>query len=186
MKRIGLSLLLLLLVVALAGCRSNVTNVGGAIDDWRNQNNSEARESDIVEYDNGDFGDTLGFNVTYPSTASLVPNKFYTIDQWFGQIQYNAPDAKSYVLRVARSESTDLTTAYFEKHPTASTQTIDGIEVSTGKAEKGCTMSWWTRGDFQYTLHSNDIQEPPTEDELETFVAGLDCTDMASTSSSAG
>lgn len=177
MKRIGFSVILLLLVVLLAGCRSNVTNVGGVIDEWRNKNDGEARQSDIEEYDNGDFADMLGFNVNCPTTGSLVPNRFYVIDQWFGQIQYNAGEDKSYVLRVARTDSTDLTTAYNEEHPSDNTQTIDGVTVTTGKAGKGCTMSWWTKGDFQYTLHSNNIQDPPIQDELETIVTGTDSED---------
>lgn len=181
---------LLLFSLGLTACkRSNVsTNFGEAVLDWKAGGTSGAshvQETQLDTYTNGDFGDSLGFDVTaYPDSAALSPQKFYAIEQWFGQIEYFTADDRVLVLRIARDNSKDVRTTYTENHNTQEeSRTVDGIEVSLARSGNGCTMVFWEKEGFQYLIHSNFQQDPPSDDEVNQLVRGLQSEDTTPTSS---
>ncbi len=170
-------LAVLLCAVLLSGCSSNAGQQFGEYVAQRHKANlgranaasaspAQPETVDIVTCQNGSFGPSLGFDLTvYPSNASLTPNKFFAIDGWFSQIEFLSSENLHLVLRTAFTDAGYLTATYRELHDASdTTREVDGIEVRTRNAAAGCSMVTWTRGDFQFLLHSNTNQGPlPTE-----------------------
>lgn len=169
--------LALVLVALLCGCTQNAmeANINRRIQDWRPE--SHAGPSDIVEYTDGNFHEKLGFDVVgYPNTTDYPPQKFFSVDTWFGQIEYRTQDGRLLVLRMAKDTSSDLATSYAERHnQDVSTRQLGDVAITTAKAEKGCVMSSWEKSGFQYILHSNEKYAAPSEEEVDLFVQQLDC-----------
>lgn len=182
MKRLfalGLALVMACGMLLLSACgRSNVaSNFGAAVAEWKENEGKKESDTLIGTYTDGEMAKDLGFNVTsYPNSVSLTPDKFFSIDRWFAQLQYVTPDGRSLIMRAASENARTLTRSYDEAHTfDVTTQTIDGVEVEVSRAEKGCTMVSWVRAGFQYVLHSNEKQDPPGDDEIRAFVEGMAC-----------
>lgn len=173
--------LLLAFAVFLVGCeRSDVgQNVGPVLENWRYDPNkaseSEARKIDYETFEDGNFASVLGFNVTeMPNNNEYRPHKFFTIDGWYGQIEFATGDGRSLVVRVAKADNPTLFSTYQEPHhKTDETRTIDDLEVKVRSADSGSTIATWTRGDFQFLLHSGATQTPPSDSDIETMVKTL-------------
>lgn len=182
MKRLTARILLLAMAGCLllaAGCgRSNVaTNFGTAVVEWKENGGAKESDTTIDTYTDGDMAESLGFDVVaYPDTEALTADKFFAIDDWFAQIQYVTPDERSLIVRTSPVGIRQLVHSYTEAHDLdVRVATIDGVEVNTGLAEKGCTLVSWERDGFQFLLHSNHKQDPPSDSEVKAFVTGLAC-----------
>ena len=162
-----------LLFALLASCTSNVGQ-GFADEVVGRQEAAQAAKEEPAEpypvkvttYSDGQFSPELGFNVTsYPNDSRITAKKFFAIDDWYGQIEFDTADGLGLVLRAAPKDSGYLTTTYTELHDASDTaRTVDGIDVRTRNSSLGCSMITWNRGDFQFLLHSNKSQgEPPKE-----------------------
>ncbi|MDL2219974.1 hypothetical protein LJC04_06585 [Ruminococcaceae bacterium OttesenSCG-928-O06] len=180
---------LLLALVLLAGCkRSNIAqNFGAAIEDWAPAQTDDAKKnpSDIVALEDADFSEELGFTLAaFPSSDGLVPYRFYAIDGWLAQVEYQAPEERVLVLRIARTRSTSLFSTYEEPHY-ASDETIlmGDTEVRLQTSADGCAMATWKRGDFQYLLHSNKRQGMFAAGEVERMVQTLRAEEKTAQSS---
>ena len=169
----GLLLTTGLLLAFLASCSSNVGQ-GFADEVVARQEAAQAANEEPVEpypvkvttYSDGHFSPELGFDVTsYPNNSQISAEKFFAIDDWYGQIEFATDGGLGLVLRSAFKDAGYLTTTYTELHDASDTvRTVDGIEVRTRNSSQGCSMITWNRGDFQFLLHSNKSQgEPPKE-----------------------
>lgn len=188
MKRlIATGLVLVMAGGLLAGCqRSNIaTNFGQAVIEWKENEGKKQSETVIDTYQDGDMGESLGFDIVmYPDSAAMPADKFFAIDNWFAQIQYKMPDGRDLVVRVAREDTRTLIYSYNERHETdLVTKILSGAEVAVGLSEKGCTLASWNKGGFQYLVHSNERQAPPSDGEIEALVSGLLCRDVEDESS---
>ena len=179
MKRaIGL-VLLVAVVFSLVACkRSEVQNVGVALDEWRTPPKSEPTPEpmDVEVYTDADFSKDLGIDVvSLPDAGQITPNKFFALDGWFGQIEFTTADNFSLNVRLARAEDERLSGTYAEGHVFGKeTRTIDGLEVTVATATEGCALVTWVRGEVQYALHSNKKQGVPPAALIEAMVKGLD------------
>lgn len=184
-----LSLAVVLAVIVLAGCqRSDVaTNFGDAVIEWKKNEGKKQSNTIIDNYPDGDMGASLGFDVVnYPSSAAMTPDMFFAIDNWVAQIQYKASGGRDIVVRAARDDARtrNLRYLYAEAHDAEEDiERIDGVEVTVGLDEQGCTLVNWQRGGYQYTVHSNERQDPLSDAEIEAFVEGLICRDVEDSSS---
>lgn len=178
MKRVILMMAAVFSVfILLAGCSSDLgTTVNQKIEDWRPDEKGNGKAS-IEVYDEPAFSKSLGFDVvTYPNSRELNPYKFFVIDLWFGQIQYKTADGRVLVVRIAKEDSSSLSETYAEIHnQKKEMRTIDGVEATTGWSSDGCVLTSWKRNGFQYTVHSNENQDPPTTAEIDELVKVLDC-----------
>lgn len=181
-KRIRALVLALLCVLALAGCGSGSVgqNLGRYVEE-RNDKPPMAANSgvkaEIATYTDANFADVLGFNVvqTAPNTA-MSATKFFTIDGWFGQIEFLTGDGRVLVLRVAKDTEKDLSTTYAEKHSASTeTRTVDGVDVNIRTAKEGCGAAAWKRDGYQFYLHSNKAQGRPTDAEIDAVAASVRC-----------
>lgn len=182
MKRLialALALVMVFGLTLLAGCKGSdvATNFGKAVAEWKESGGKKESDTIIDTYTDGDMAESLGFNVvSYPSGSALFPDKFFAIDEWFAQLQYVTPDERSLIVRTAPTGIRELKYSYTEAHDQdVRVTTIDGIEVTTGVAEKGCTLISWERDGFQFLLHSNHQQNPPPDAEVKALVTGLAC-----------
>ncbi len=131
---------------------------------------------EIIPYDNGDFGPTLGFDlVSYPSHDGLLAERFFALDGWFGQIQYDAGEDMHPVLRVAFTDGPDLHTTYANLTPNVGEErTIDNISVRVRHMEDTTVMVYWLRGDFQYLLHLHHTEDEQVDSVIEELVSNVD------------
>lgn len=172
-------ILLLAAVLLLAGCKRSAVaqNVGPALDEWQAEGQEQEKNepSDIVTLQNNDFSAELGFVVEgLPVGDGLSANKFFAIDGWFAQIEFERSGEGVLVLRVARTTSRPLRSTYSENHSAQRLdREIDGIEVVVGASSKGCAMIAWQRGDFQYSVHTPKDVGLPADAEIEALVGGL-------------
>lgn len=186
MKRAGCVLLAALLCAGLlAGCGSG--GAGQGLTDFVSARDKElkkptredvsANPTEVETYTDGSFAGVLGFNVVrVASDANVSPTKYFTIDGWFGQIEFLSADGLVLVLRVAREDKKDLTTTYEEDHyATDETRTVDGIEVRTRTAQRGCCMVTWALDGYQFLVHSNAAQGRPPDADIDSVVAGTRC-----------
>ena len=156
----------------LAGCTSSAgQNFGDALQDW-DPKLSPPSDANPVSYENGQFGDRLGFNVvSYPKGSSLYAHKFFVINEAYAQIEFADSEGRALVLRVAPADAGTLTTTYGETHTTSdSTRTAEGIEVRTRGSSEGCSMVTWERDGYQFLLHSNKAQGALPEAEVDEVV----------------
>ncbi len=180
MKKWRMLVIAALAVVLLVACGQSGAgqNFGEVVGEWRPQNDAarSVAPAEIGTYDSPDFGDVLGFDVTeYPDTAALSPQKFFTIDDWFGQIEYVTEDERTLVVRVAKKEGKSLAATYTGSYAAGDElRQVDGMEVRVGTAADGAVMVSWTRGEYQYVLHSAGGQDAPSEEEIEMFVKEMD------------
>ncbi len=131
---------------------------------------------EIVPYENGDFAPDLGFDlVSYPSHENLMVQRFYALDGWFGQLEYEAADGLAPVLRVAQADGEDLHSTYANLSPTAGLErTVGDIEVRVHHMDDTTVMAYWLRGDFQYLVHLNRSQDEIVDPVIEEFVNTVD------------
>ena len=176
-QAVGL-LLAVALVLLLGACkRSEVTQMGTALDDWANPTQSKTPQKvDVAAYQDADFSDALGIEiVSLPPVSSMSANKFFVLDEWFGQVEFTTEANLSLNVRLAKADGKRLSGTYNESHIfEKETTTIDGLEVSIAKAKEGCALVSWVRGDVQYVLHSNKKQGVPPMEDIELMVTWLD------------
>ncbi|NLW78804.1 MAG: hypothetical protein GXY32_05265 [Ruminococcaceae bacterium] len=181
-----LVLCLLTATLALAACTSNPAgeNFAHAIEDWKPESRREnyGEPSEIVPYDAPDFTETLGFAVVeYPDTEALSPFKFFAIDKWFCQIEYQTDNDRVLVVRIAREDAGGklITDTYSEGHfsNVEHYELAGDVTLRYGENSVGCAMGSWVKNGFQYLVHSNKHQTLPSEAELETLALGLNCED---------
>lgn len=186
MRRVKMVGLLLVAVLALAGCeRSDLgQNVGPVLENWR-YDEKKAEENaptpvEIETFENGNFGPSLGFDVVdMPNSAQYTPHKFFVINGEFGQIEFATDDGRNLVVRVARASTWSLASTYKASfNATNETRTIDDIEVRVRTSDSGATIATWTRGDFQYLIHFGITQHPPSDTDIETMVKTLRSKDV--------
>ncbi len=179
-----------LLLCLLAGCKTSGIgeNINSTIADWQPESTVEGHKepSEIVPLDSPDFTDPLGFSLTsYPDEDGLHPYKFFAIDQWFAQVEYQAGEERTLVLRIASLQREPLTSTYKERHNAkAEEREVDGTPVRVRLSSGGCTAVSWERDNFQFLLHSNRRYAQLTDEEIETMVKGLACTFTQPASSS--
>lgn len=183
-RKIGATVALLLaLLLLLGGCkRSEISgNLGTVLDDWRTGPTPKAPDPiEIKPYTDASFGEDLGFEVvSLPPEDVMTAVKFFVIDGWYGQVEFEAADDTGYNVRMAKIGGAKLSTTFLETHA-LNPQTLDvgGIEAETRASLVGCTLTVWTRGDVQYAMHSNKVQGAPAEETIAAMVAGLDCALM--------
>ncbi len=131
---------------------------------------------EIVPYENGDFAPTLGFDlVSYPSHEGLLVQKFFALDGWFGQIEYDASDGFYPSLRVATTDSEDLHTTYPDlPSDVGEIRSIDNLDVRVRHDGGSVVMAYWVRGDFQYLLYLNRTEADTIDPVIEEFVTTVD------------
>ncbi|MGD9559158.1 MAG: hypothetical protein AB7V55_00945 [Oscillospiraceae bacterium] len=175
----------------LVGCANPAgDNFANQVTDWRPESRRDAygEPSDIVPYDAPGFEAELGFIVTdYPDDDALTPIKNFAIDSWFAQIEYETADERVLVVRIAREDAGGkrLVDTYHEGHYSNPQELdVDGVEVRVRMAERGCTLVSWVKGGFQYLMHSNNLQSPPTTEEITALVAGLSTVEATDASAS--
>lgn len=179
MEKVLALLLALAAVLAMAACkRSEVTQVGQTLDNWANppKPTEQPEPIDIKQYQDANFSRDLGVEVvSLPDGAVYMPNKFFVLEDWYGQIEFTTTDNLSLNVRVAEAGGKRLTTTYAEAHiHDKETYDIDGIEVKIATAQKGCALVTWERGGVQYAVHSNRRQGVPPMRAIEDMVRGLD------------
>lgn len=176
-RKLAALLLAVLLCLALAACkRSDVATGFGKVADWGPaQTPKEAETSDITTLDSPAFGPYTGFDLTaWPSDDDLQPRQFFAIDGWLAQMEYHTADDRLLVVRIAAAGGKTLTSTYTEGHHVdRQTLAVDEIEVALAAGAKGCHIATWARGDFQYLVHSNSLQDAPPAGEIEALVRGL-------------
>lgn len=173
-KRFALALAAVLLL-ALAGChRSEVVQVGDALDHWQQTPSVPSiAQVDIQTYDEPDFTDTLGFR------AVLMPDdytaeKLFVLDGWYAQVEFRTADERPLTVRVAAEGHLPLTTTFAESHALeGEVFTFGGVEVSTHSATEGCFIATWKRDGFAYLLHSNRLHGVPPEADIAAIVEGF-------------
>lgn len=179
MKKVQLFALALVLVLVFAGCkRSNLGSLGMKLDEWADPVDSvEARSIEIETFSSADFGDELGFDVdSMPSEDQMKSYKYFIIDGWYGQVEYTSYDKKIYVVRMAKANERPLKETYTEIHALdEKTLEINGVEVTAKRSMEKCALVTWTKGDIQYTMHSNKAQGMPSDEDIRIMVQGLDC-----------
>ena len=162
----------------LAGCKKSSAgnDFGRVVEDWRNGINSESTETSIVKYDVPEFGDTLGFDVVaYPDHRGLIPDKYFAIDNWFGQLEFLTVDDRTLVVRVADAENKSLELSYEEYHGLdKETRKVGEIEIKMQRSMDNCYLVSWEKDDFQYVIHSNKFQVKPAESEIDELVSTLE------------
>lgn len=185
MKRAVPFLLVAVLACAcLTGCgRQAGENFGRVVAERQalreGQNNPTGSSASVVSipiepYQDGNFGPSLGFNVTgYPNNSTLSATKFFALDGWFSQIEFVSNEGQHLVLRTAFSDAGFLTTTYKELHgETDTTRTLNTTEVRTRNMKDGCSMVTWSQGEFQFLLHSNAAQGPLPTSLVDMVVSG--------------
>lgn len=176
----------LILVVALAAAlvlgackRSEVTNVGRTLDNWANPNTAQSEAPtpvDVKEYHDANFSQDLGIEVvSLPDASTYTPNKFFVLDEWYGQIEFTTMDNLSLNVRLAKTGGRLLQGTYAESHIyNIENLEIDGIDVKIATSNESCALVSWERGDIQYVMHSNRKQGVPPRQAIEDMVNGLD------------
>lgn len=161
----------------LAGCkRSEVAAIGANLADWRQTEEMPGvAPVEFTPAESSDFSQALGFSITsLPDAGRYTAGKYFVIDDWFGQMEFETADGRTLVLRVTQ-ESKLLSGTYPEAHNVDEhTYEIDGIDVRVRTGEGGCGMASWKKGEFQYLLHANKKYGIPTEQEITDMVRGLD------------
>ncbi len=177
-NRKHLALAALAISVLLAGCDSSLArNFGDTIARWQGVTNEVVKPiSDITTYYDGDFAPHLGFSViSWHSSDELAAVKFFAIDGWFGQIEYNTPEGYLYVLRVAQAEQGWLAGTYAEGYyQNERVYDIGGNEITVGDSVEGDVLARWEKNGFQYTLHSRSEQGDIPQDVLQNISLALD------------
>lgn len=178
MKKFNKLALLLAALLFLAACkRSGVEHIGIALDEWRGPQHSTPppKEVEVEVYTDADFSKDIGIDVTsLPNPEKITANKFFAIDEWYGQIEFTTSDNLSLNVRVASAEEKRLATTYSEPHVHSKVlYTIDGIEVSVALGPEGCALASWVRGTVQFSVHSNKKQGAPPMQHLEEMVKSL-------------
>lgn len=170
MRRKSWAAVVLAALLLLSGCKQSglETNIGQAFANISPED-EQVRHDDIVQYDSPDFEEKVGIRVvSYLETADIYADRFYSIDDWFGQIEYRTSDERLMVLRIARDTSRDLKKGYSEKHVLEmETRTAAGLEITTAASVDGCHLSSWTQDGIQYTLHTSHLYKPPTKEEVD-------------------
>ncbi len=178
MRRWVALLLVLLTAITFAGCKQSRLdkNIGEAFSGLEKHQPAHSA-ADIDTFTEPDFSDTLHFNVThYPDSDAYALLNIYVINVWFGQLEYHTNDGRMLVLRVAKSDSKPLRQSYNEGHFLEEKELAVGdVTLTSGAAEKGCTLSVWEKDGFQYSLHTNARYTRPSEKELRYFVETLRC-----------
>ena len=179
MKKVLALFLALAALLAMTACkRSEVTQVGQTLDNWANppKPTEQPEPIDIKQYQDANFAQDLGLDVvSLPNASVYIPNKFFVLEEWYGQIEFTTTDNLSLNVRVAEAGGKRLTTTYAESHiHNKETYEIDGIEVKVATAEEGCALVTWERGGVQYAVHSNRRQGVPPMQAIEDMVRGLD------------
>lgn len=174
------------LLFLFSSCGQNplAENINRAIQDWEPSSQS-SKESQIDTYTNPDFSSSLEFNVaTYPNDNNLKPTKFFAIDRWFAQVEYDTVEGQIFVLRIARVGNGVLSSTYSETHAQSVEKLeIDGIPIENRKSSSGCSMLVWEKNGYQYIIHSKNGQTAPSSQEIERFVKELNTVKSEATGS---
>lgn len=184
--------ILLLAALLLAACDSNPAgeNFVRSIEDWEAdvQRESYGQASSIVQLEGPNFADTLGFEVVaYPDDDTLEPERYFSVDNWFCQIEYRAADERLLVLRIAKDDAPwRVRSTYDESHgeneeslELGVPDSEEPIAVHIGENRTGCSMASWRQGGYQYILHSNRQQQRLPVEEVEAMVLGLRCEEKS-------
>lgn len=180
----------LALCLLAAGCaKANPAgeNFADVVTDWQPESRREGygEPSDITTYDAPGFAKELGFVVTdYPDDDALHPFKFFAIDYWFCQMEYQTEDERVLVLRIAREDAGGkrLADTYHDHYSHVETTEVDGVSLRVANGESGCTLASWVKNGFQYIVHSTHLQDAPAQGEIETLVRGLNCAEADASS----
>lgn len=185
-KKIRTTLAVLLIsLLGFSACSSNPAgqNFADFIEDFSKSGvaatSSQKTDSmEIVEYDLPQFGEELGFDVTgYPNKTGMALSAIYVIDNWFAQLEYDTGEGRRLVLRIARSNRSDITTLYadtYDQNP--SDYFIDETRARLAYNEWGDAMVTWHNDDFQFLFRCDRSFSPPTEAEINTLVGGVVCS----------
>lgn len=180
MKKAMVIALALLAILIMGGCtRSELGNMGQTLDNWANPPESYVPQPvEIKEYTDAGFAEDLGIELsTLPDAATYRANKFFVLDDWYGQIEFTSASNLSLNVRLAQVGGKMLDTTYAESHiHDIETQEIDGLEVKTATAQEGCALVSWERDGILYVLHSNQMQGVPPQADIEAMVKGLNGT----------
>ncbi len=119
MKRV-LALGILAVALLFSACgRSNVYQMGQALDHWAGgaQDGKAPEPIDVQAYEDSDFSATLGIEVVaLPDESTMTANNFFALDGWFGQIEFTTADDMSLNVRLAKADAKRLATTYSESH----------------------------------------------------------------------